>query len=87
VEVKIGVQNVARELSIETDQSAEAVAAAVRSALSEDAGVLALTDSRGREVLVPTAALAYVQVGDSEKGRVGFGTVPVPATAAATPSR
>lgn len=78
MEVKIGVQNVARELSIETDESAEAVTAAVRSALSDGGSVLALTDSRGRQVLVPTAALGYVQVGDSEKGRVGFGTVPVP---------
>lgn len=78
MEVKIGVQNVARELSIETDQSAEEVTAAVRAALSENAGVLCLTDSRGREVLVPTVALGYIQVGDSEKGRVGFGTVPVP---------
>lgn len=78
MEVKIGVQNVARELSIETDQSAEEVTAAVRAALGDDAGVLALTDSKGREVLVPTAALGYVQVGDSEKGRVGFGTVPTP---------
>lgn len=78
MEVKIGVQNVARELSIETDESAEAVTAAVRSALSTPGGVLALTDSKGRELLVPVAALAYVQVGDSEKGRVGFGTVPLP---------
>lgn len=78
MEVKIGVQNVARELSVETDQSAEQIAAAVREALTGSAGVLALTDSKGREVLVPTAALAYVQVGESEKGRVGFGTVPLP---------
>lgn len=78
MEVKIGVQNVARELSIETDQSADEVTAAVRAALGDGAGVLSLVDARGREVLVPTAALAYVQVGDSEKGRVGFGTVPVP---------
>lgn len=78
MEVKIGVQNVARELSIETDQSAEEVAAAVRSAVSDAAGILGLTDSKGREILVPVAALAYVQVGDSEKGRVGFGTVPLP---------
>ena len=78
MEVKIGVQNVARELSIETDQSTAEIAAAVRSALDDGGSVLALTDSRGREVLVPTAALAYIQVGDSEKGRVGFGTTPVP---------
>lgn len=78
MEVKIGVQNVARELSIETDLSAEEVMSAVRTALSGEGGVLSLTDSRGREILVPTAAIGYVQVGDSEKGRVGFGTVPVP---------
>ncbi|HHU09734.1 MAG TPA: DUF3107 domain-containing protein [Intrasporangiaceae bacterium] len=78
MEVKIGVQNVARELSIETEQSAEEIAAAVRSALTESAPVLSLTDSKGREVLVPTAALAYVQVGESEIGRVGFGTTPIP---------
>ena len=78
MEVKIGVQNVARELSIETDLSAEEVMSAVRSALSGEGVVLSLTDSRGREVLVPTAAIGYVQVGDSGKGRVGFGTVPVP---------
>ena len=77
MEVKIGVQNVARELSIETDQSAEDVAAAVRAALTGDA-ILSLTDNKGREVHVPSSAIAYVQVGESEKGRVGFGTVPVP---------
>lgn len=78
MEVKIGVQNVARELNIETDHSAEEVTAAVRAAVGDGAGLLALTDSRGREVLVPTAALGYVQIGDAEKGRVGFGTVPLP---------
>ena len=78
MEVKIGVQNVARELSIETEQTAEEVADAVRQALAEPEGMLNLTDSKGRVVFVPTAALAYVQMGESEIGRVGFGTVPVP---------
>lgn len=78
MEVKIGVQNVARELSIETDQTAEEVGDAVRQALTEPEGMLNLTDNKGRVLFVPTAALAYVQVGEAEKGRVGFGTVPVP---------
>lgn len=78
MEVKIGVQNVARELSIEMDQSAEQITATVREALTGSSGVLTLTDNKGREVLVPTAALAYVQVGEPELGRVGFGTVPLP---------
>ena len=78
MEVKIDVQNVARELSIETEQSAEQIAATVREALAGPDGVLALTDTKGREVLVPTSALAYVHVGESEKARVGFGTIPLP---------
>ena len=77
MEVKIGVQNVARELSIEIDQTAAEVQQAVREALNDN-GVLSLTDTKGREVIVPASALAYVQVGESEKGRVGFGTVPLP---------
>lgn len=78
MEVKIGVQNVARELSIESDQTAAEITATVRAALGDPSGVLALTDNKGREVLVPVTSLAYIQVGESEIGRVGFGTVPVP---------
>jgi hypothetical protein len=73
VEVTIGVQNVAREISLETDSSADDVQAAVRSAL-EDGGVLRLTDERGRQVLVPGRALGWVQIGETEKRGVGFGT-------------
>lgn len=71
VDVTIGVQNVARELAVETDMSPEDVAAAVDSALS--GGVLRLTDAKGREVIVPGAAIGWVQIGSSDKGRVGFG--------------
>jgi len=74
VEVNIGVQNVAREISLETDSSAEEVQAAVEAALA-DGGVLRLTDTKGRQVLVPGRALGWVQVGESEKGRVGFGQI------------
>jgi Protein of unknown function (DUF3107) len=72
VEVTIGVQNVARELSVETDDSAEEVAAAVEAAMT-DGGVLRLVDTKGRTVLVPGRAVGWIQVGESEKGKVGFG--------------
>lgn len=75
MEVKIGVQNVARELSFETDSGADDISSAVAQALVEGT-VLSLTDTKGRRVLVPSAALAYVHVGETEKGRVGFGTTP-----------
>jgi hypothetical protein len=71
VEVTIGVQNVARELTVETDADAAEVTAAVEAAL-RDGGVLKLTDTRGRSVLVPGSVIGWVQVGESEKGRVGF---------------
>ena len=71
VEVNIGVQNVAREIALETDASADEVSKALEVALTEG-GVLRLTDTKGREILVPGRALGWVLVGESEKSRVGF---------------
>jgi hypothetical protein len=70
VEVKIGVQHVARDLVIETDESAETIEKLVGEAL-ESEGVLSLTDNKGRKVLVPTAKLAFVEIG-IHIGQVGF---------------
>ena len=52
MEVTIGVQNVAREISIETDASAADVHKAVQAAISEG-GVLERPDSKGGKVFVP----------------------------------
>lgn len=75
MEVTIGVQNVARELSVETGADAAEVSAAVDAALASPDAVLRLTDTKGRTVLVPGRAIGWVQVGESEKGKVGFGAV------------
>ena len=72
VEVKIGVQNTARELVIETDESNESVAAQVKEAIADSDGVLTLTDTKGKVTVVPTAKLAYVEIGRSTAGQVGF---------------
>lgn len=74
MEVNIGVQNVAREIAIETDASPAEVAKAIEVALT-DGGVLRLTDTKGRELLVPGRALGWVMVGESEKSKVGFGQI------------
>ncbi|CAM4090348.1 DUF3107 domain-containing protein [Janibacter anophelis] len=71
VEVKIGIQNVAREIVIEATGSEADIEAAVQSAL--DGGALVLTDDKGRRVMVPAGALGYVEVGEPSRGRVGFG--------------
>ncbi|MCL1869735.1 MAG: DUF3107 domain-containing protein [Promicromonosporaceae bacterium] len=74
MEVTIGVQNLPRELAIETDLTAEQVAETLRKALA-DGGVLELTDTRGRRVYVPTSTIGYVEVGPEETRRVGFGSL------------
>lgn len=74
MEVKIGVRDVAREVVLESDLSAEEVQAAVDAAVS-GGGLLKLTDDRGRVVLVPGSQVGYVELGAPERGRVGFGGI------------
>ena len=71
MEVKIGVQNVSRELTIDTTLDADGVEKAVSSAL-KDGGVLSLTDAKGRRLVVPGEKLAYVDISTSVTGQVGF---------------
>jgi len=75
VEVKIGVQFATRELVLESDQTADEVATAVGEALRADIGVLTLVDEHGKRVLVPADKLAYVEIGEPESRRVGFGAL------------
>jgi hypothetical protein len=72
MEIRIGIRNSARELSFETAQSAKEVESAVAAALEAEAKVLKLTDDKGRIYVVPTDALAYVEIGAEETRRVGF---------------
>ncbi|HEX3929118.1 MAG TPA: DUF3107 domain-containing protein [Nocardioides sp.] len=71
MEVKIGVQHAPRELVVDTTQSPDEVQAALTKALKDD-GVLTLDDARGRQILVPARAIAYVEVGGGVSGQVGF---------------
>ena len=72
MEVKIGVQHSPRELVVETDDSAETVEKLVADAVSGE-GVVTLTDTKGRKVIVPAAKIAYVEIGGGVAGKVGFG--------------
>ncbi len=71
MEVKIGIQNVAREVTIEASGSESEIIAAIDAAL--EGGPLDLRDDKGRRVVVPAGALGYVDVGEPSRGRVGFG--------------
>jgi hypothetical protein len=72
VEVKIGVQFANRELVIDTEMSGDEVAAEVSKAVADSDGILTLSDAKGRRVLVPSAKLAYVELGTPTVGQVGF---------------
>lgn len=72
MEVKIGVQNANRELSLDTNQEGDDIAAVVEKALSEGEAVVTFTDVKGRRLIVPTAKLAYVEIGSPTVGQVGF---------------
>jgi hypothetical protein len=74
VEITIGMQNLTRELVLETDQSSDEVAATVKEAL-EGAKPLELTDARGRRIIVPTTAIGYVELGTESSRPVGFGSL------------
>jgi hypothetical protein len=72
VEVKIGIQSVPRELIIETRSTAEEVERALKTAVS-DSSVLVLQDEKGGKMLVPADKIAYLEIGEAEPRRVGFG--------------
>jgi hypothetical protein len=74
VEVKIGIQSVPRELTLETDDAPEDVERALRAAVT-DGGLLVLFDDKGGKVMVPADKIAYVEVGTGPGRRVGFGTL------------
>ena len=72
MDIKIGIRNSPREISFESAQSASEVETAVAACLESGAKVLKLSDSKGRKFVVPTEALAYVEIGAEETRRVGF---------------
>ena len=75
MEIKIGIAQVAKELSIDTTESQEQVEAAVREALSAPAGLIVLDDGSGRRLMVPAARLGYLELGQEPHRQVGFGVL------------
>ncbi|MGW0202624.1 DUF3107 domain-containing protein [Nonomuraea sp. NPDC003201] len=73
MEVKIGVRSVHREIVVETELSAEQVEEEIRNALSVERGVFALTDVKGRRVVMPVASIGFVEIGEDQSRPVGFG--------------
>ncbi len=72
MEIRIGIVNTGRELSFETNEPAAAVKKSVASALDSGATHVSFSDTKGNSYIVPTAGLAYVELGTEESRRVGF---------------
>lgn len=72
MEIRIGIANIGRELSFETNDSADTVRKTVADALDSQAAHVSFTDTKGSSYVVPTAGIAYVEVGAEEQRRVGF---------------
>jgi hypothetical protein len=76
VDVRIGVTYSPKELDLELDDDADAGAlrSQVESAMGGgEAAVLWITDRRGRQVGVPVAKIAYVEIGaPGADRRIGF---------------
>lgn len=70
-EVRISIADQPRELSIETSADRDEVLSLVQAALNE-LSPLVLTDTRGRQFVVPAAKIAAVEIGDISERRVGF---------------
>jgi hypothetical protein len=74
VEIKIGIQNIGREIVLESDLGSDEVATQVSEALAKGTE-LRLTDEKGRIIIVPGNALGYVELGGEKARSVGFGAL------------
>lgn len=75
MEVKVGIQHVNREIVLESKDSAADVEKAFHAVVDGGGGVFSLTDEHGRKVLIPVDRIAYVDIGEENVRRVGFGSV------------
>lgn len=70
-EVKIGISHSTHEINIECVSTQSEVISKVNEAIKSSA-VLSLSDTKGRELLVPSNKISYVEVGESTDRKVGF---------------
>lgn len=77
MDIRIGVTQAPREITLEVEDDSkkrESLKRDVEAALKGESGVLWITDKKGREVAIPTAKIAYVEIGSADADRrIGFG--------------
>lgn len=72
MDVRIGIMHSPREISFETDATAQDLNKAIQEAHQADGKLVSFTDSKGAQFLVNPNAIAYVEFGAETSRRVGF---------------
>lgn len=76
MDVRIGVTQAPREIALELAEGTDpaVLRTEIDRALGTESAVLWLTDRKGRQVAVPVAKIAYVEIGPADgERRIGFG--------------
>jgi hypothetical protein len=76
VDVRIGVLHTMKEIEVELPADADRaeIKRRIDEALADDEKALWLTDRHGKDVAIPSARIAYIELGSSDtERRIGFG--------------
>lgn len=77
MDIRIGITQAPREIAIEVEDdntARDTLKANVEKALKGEITTLWITDKKGRDIAVPAAKIAYVEIGTGDDGkRIGFG--------------
>ncbi|MCL2481881.1 MAG: DUF3107 domain-containing protein [Propionibacteriaceae bacterium] len=73
MEVKIGIRDVSREVTLNVHQTIAEVLSDYSAARATD-GLMTLTDASGRQMVIPANGIGYIEFGQEHARPVGFGT-------------
>ena len=77
MDIRIGITQAPREIAIEVEDDAkarDALKASIDAALKGEVTTLWITDKKGRDIAIPAAKIAYVELGSGDADRkIGFG--------------
>ena len=76
MDVRIGVLHTMKEIEVELPADADRaeIKKRIDEALADDDKALWLTDRHGKDVAIPSARIAYIELGSADtERRIGFG--------------
>lgn len=73
IEIRIGVQDSPKEISLELEETSEDLVKRINAALASDESLIWVTDRRGKQVGIPANKVTYVEIDPEIPSRsVGF---------------